>query len=193
VKTHQPLDPEIWLDRHRDYLFRYARLRLRSPELAEDMVQETFLAALHARSNFAGRSSERTWLIGILKHKIVDHIRRSSREFPTEDVEFSGHQREAFFDTTGRLKAVSSEWSADPRKVLERREFWKTLQNCLAQLPPRTFYAFLLREINGLSVEETCKVLNISTTNLRAMLCRARRHLRLCLKTERFELRVRGN
>ena len=71
-------DPEDWVDRHGDALYRYALLRLRSPDLAADVVQETFLEALRARSSFSGRSSERTWLVGILRHKIVDHLRKSA-------------------------------------------------------------------------------------------------------------------
>src|SRR5271157_351659 len=76
----QAADPETWVDRYGDSLYRYALLRLRFPDLAADVVQETFLEALRARGSFAGRSSERTWLIGILRHKIVDQIRRSGRD-----------------------------------------------------------------------------------------------------------------
>src|SRR5262249_60497286 len=73
-------DPETWVDRYGDGLYRYALLRLRAPDLAADVVQETFLEALRVRHTFARRSSERTWLIGILRHKIVDQLRRASRE-----------------------------------------------------------------------------------------------------------------
>ena len=75
-------DPGKWLDDHGDYLFKYASFRLRDDTAAEDAVQETFLAALKAYERFEGRGSERTWLVGILKHKIIDHFRKASREAP---------------------------------------------------------------------------------------------------------------
>ena len=84
--SHVP-DPERWVDQYGDYLFRFALSRLPDSAVAEDLVQETFLAALHARENFKGRSSVTTWLTGILKHKIIDHFRKESREQPVEDVE----------------------------------------------------------------------------------------------------------
>ena len=79
IKT--PIDnPENWVDEYGDYLYRYALSRVKDPIIAEDLVQETFLAALKARHNFQGRSTARTWMIAILKHKIVDYIRQKVRE-----------------------------------------------------------------------------------------------------------------
>src|SRR5688500_10622854 len=91
----QSPDPERWLDDHGDYLFKYAVFRLRDDIVAEDAVQETFLAALKAYENFEGRGSERTWLVGILKHKIIDHFRRVGREAPIgEEPDEGPEQRE---------------------------------------------------------------------------------------------------
>ncbi|TPW01176.1 MAG: RNA polymerase sigma-70 factor, ECF subfamily, partial [bacterium] len=86
-------DPQTWADQHGDYLFRCAMLRVRDRELAEEIVQDTFLAALQARGRFAGRSSERSWLVGIMKHKIVDQFRKTVRETPTEDLDRAGLAR----------------------------------------------------------------------------------------------------
>src|SRR5208337_254601 len=95
-------DPEDWVDRHGDGLYRYALLRLRSPDLAADVVQETFLAALCARSSFSGRSSERTWLVGILRHRIVDHLRKVRRETAASVGVSANGASELPFDRRGR-------------------------------------------------------------------------------------------
>lgn len=186
VNCNQLPDPDIWVDQYGDYLLRYTLLRLRDPELAKDAVQETLLAALHARDHFAGQSSERTWLVGILKHKIVDCIRKISRERPVEDVESLTRPVEEFFDETDHLKAISTDWTDDPGKVLERREFLEILERCLSKLPSRLSTAFALCEMDGLSGQEICKTLNISTTNLHVMLYRARTQLRHCLEINWF-------
>jgi len=190
MDPNQLSDPENWVDQHGDYLFGYALLRLRDPRTAEDMVQETFLAALQARDNFAGRSSERTWLVGILKHKILNHLCRNSRERPISDVESPVDRMEEFFDDRGRLKATATEWATDPSRVFEQKEFWEVLQRCLSRLPVRLSEAFLLREMDELSSEEICNVLNVSVTNLRVMLHRARLRLRLCLELNWFGLKA---
>jgi len=191
--TNQRTDPEHWVDQHGDYLFRYALLRLRDPELAEDVVQEIFLAALQAREKFSGRSSERTWLVGILKHKIVDHIRKASRERPFSDIESSAdaadtlHPMEKLFDEKGKWKVAPIEWTG-PNTVLERKEFWEVFERCLSDLPARLCDAFSLREMDGLSTEEVCNVLHVSATNFWVMLHRARMRLRRCLEINWFGL-----
>ncbi|HYG79948.1 MAG TPA: sigma factor, partial [Pyrinomonadaceae bacterium] len=94
-------DPGVWVDEHGDYLFRYAVFRLRDASLAEDVVQETLLAALQAYENFGGRGSERTWLVGILKHKVADHFRRLSREAPAKRDEGEAMGQGELFMQTG--------------------------------------------------------------------------------------------
>jgi RNA polymerase sigma-70 factor (ECF subfamily) len=191
VSPNQLSDPETWVDQYENYLFGYAVLRLRDRKLAEDMVQETFLAALGARDHFAGQSSERTWLVGILKHKILNQIRKSSREQTIDDVEFSIIEMEEFFDKMGRPKATLTEWGTDPNMVLEQKEFQEVLEQCISELPSRLATAFSLREMDELSREEICNILNISETNLRVMLHRARMQLRLCLEINWFGLKAR--
>lgn len=185
------LKPEAWVDEHGDYLYSYALLRLRDRELSEEMVQETFLAALKASRNFAGHSSERTWLVGILKHKIVDHFRRASREHPIVDYEGALND-DALFRKSGDWvdhwteEGVPKEWANDPGQWVEQKEFWETFQQCLALLPPRLAEVFTLREIDGLSSEEVCQVLNITSNNLWVMLHRARALLRRHLEVRWF-------
>lgn len=185
METHHLSDPKEWVDLHGNYLFRYALLRVGDPRVAEDLVQETFLAALQSRDRFAGQSSERTWLVGILKHKIMDHFRQSSREAAMDSPDQTAEVTEDAFDHRGNWKSYETgpkEWSDDPSRILEHKEFWDALTRCLAELPPRLARAFALRDIDDLNSREICKVLNISTTNPWVMLHRARSHLRRCLE-----------
>ena len=188
---NQLSDPETWVEQHGDYLFGYAMLRLRDPQLGEDIVQETFLAALNARGSFSGRSSERTWLVGILKNKIVDYIRKISRERPVDDVE-SYIDTEEFFDQDGAWKLKPNEWASDPAVNFERKEFWEAFKRCLTALPSRLHDAFSLREMEGMDSSEVCKVLDISATNLWVILHRARLSLRSCLETDWFDIKKEG-
>lgn len=189
---NQLCDPDRWVDQHGDALYRYALLRLRDHALAEDIVQETFLAALQARDKFAGHSSERTWLIGILKHKMVDHFRRASREMPLDQVETLSAESEDAFHTTGEWVGHWKEelgpatWGTDPAAVVEQKEFWTVFERCLSALPARLAQVFVLRELDGLSTEEICETLNISANNLWVMLHRARAQLRRSLEMNYF-------
>ena len=181
-------DPETWLQRYGDDLYRYALMRLRDPAVAEDMVQETLLAALRARRRFAGQSTEKTWLIGILKHKIVDHFRRSRREQVQEDIEDTADRQEGLFDARGHWNTPIHAWER-PAEALEQEELRRLLADCIAALPKRFADLYILREINGMPSEEVCKVLDISTTNnLWVMLSRARMRLRRCLERHWFDL-----
>lgn len=182
----QALDPELWLEDHGDYLFRYALVRLQDREIAEDMVQETLLAALRAREKFQARSSVRTWLVGILKHKVLDHFRKSYREPPISDLLSSEDPSEALFDEKGKWKPGPIPWADDPRALLEQKEFWETFLRCMSDLPRRLAQVFALRELDGLKGEEICNLTKISATNLGVMLHRARLRLRRCLEINWF-------
>ena len=168
-------------------MYRYALFRLNEPTVAEDIVQETLLAAITARHSFSGGATERTWLLGIMKHKIVDYIRKNQRQplvytEPAEIAELS----EDVFDTLGQWKSNISSWS-HPDKSLEREQFWPILKNCIANLPPQLAQTFVLREIDGLTSEEICEELEISSANnLWVMLSRARMRLRNCLDAHWF-------
>ena len=187
MSQNQIQRPESWVDEHGDALFRYALFRIHDAQSAEDLVQETFLAALKARDSFEGRSSLRTWLFGILKHKIIDHIRKANRERPAEDVEVLVSSKKTSFDDKGAWKFRPAEWTTDPRVLFEQKEFWEVLQHCLSKLPPRLNQAFTLRELDGLSSEEVRKILNVSATNGGVILHRARLRLRSCLEKTWFQ------
>lgn len=183
--------PERWLEDHGDALFGFAYLRLRDRDAAEDLVQETLLAAWRARESFAGGSSERTWLIGILKHKLTDHWRRSSRrpQAPTSlPVDADGPDPlEQIFDSADNdhWRVAPSPWN-NPDAALEQQQFWRIFTDCIAALPAAQAQAFCLCELDGLEGQEACKVLAVAPTNLWVMLHRARLRLRQCLENHWF-------
>src|ERR1700719_3327384 len=170
-------------DTHRGYLLRVARLQLRNDELAEDVVQDTLLAALQGSAGFSGKSSVKTWLTGILKHKIVDAIRRktSGPELTTLAEESQIDDFDALFDSTGHWENPPADWG-NPESDLERREFFDVMNFCLEKLPPNTARVFMMREVMELDSDEICKELSITSTNLWVIMYRARMALRQCLE-----------
>jgi RNA polymerase sigma-70 factor (ECF subfamily) len=179
-------DPEAWVDQYGNLLYRFALTRVRDSEIAEDLVQETFLAALHSRKNFEGHSSLKTWFIAILKHKIVDYYRNKNREKATENFDHVSASVDAVFNDKGGWKVRPSKWQSNPMEIYNQKEFMEILHRCLADLPERLANAFVLRELDGFSTKEICKVLNITATNTWVMLYRARMHLRQCLEINWF-------
>lgn len=179
----QPLDPRTWVERHGDYLYRFALARVRTQDAAEDLVQETLLAAWQGRASFAGEASERSWLTAILKRKIVDWFRRQVRERASRD----DSEEAAFdpFDKSGHWKKTPRNWNSSSSH-LEREEFWATLHNCLGKLPPRLHDLFVLRYLEDESSETVCKELGLSATNFWVMLHRARLRMSECLSLNWF-------
>lgn len=170
-----------WLNEHSDYLYRFALARLRDPHQAEDVVQETFLAAIKS-PNFAEQSAPRTWLTGILKHKIIDVMRKSVREVAASDLMADEDANmDEFFDEQGRWTEKPQVWDM-PTDALEQKQFLSILQTCMEKLPAKAAQLFLMREVHETDNEEICKELNISPTNAWVMLYRARMGLRKCLE-----------
>ena len=182
-----PADFRSQVENLRPYLLRYASLQLRDAAAAEDAVQEALLAALAGEANFAGRSNLRTWLTGILKHKIVDAIRRQVRE-PAAAEPGPGSDAEEFdglFDRRGHWEETPNAWE-QPEGALGQKQFLAALEACLRALPERTARVFMMREHLGLETSEICKELGVTPTHCWVMLHRARMALRLCLQTNWF-------
>jgi RNA polymerase sigma-70 factor (ECF subfamily) len=175
---------------HRPYLLRVARLQLRDEALAEDVVQETLVAALSG-GGFSGKSSLKTWLTGILKHKIVDAIRRKQREplavasFGSREAELDVEDFDALFNSKGAWDSPPADWG-DPEAALNRRQFFEMMDFCLEGLPPNTARVFMMREVMELEGDEICAELSITANNLWVILYRARMALRACLEKNWF-------
>ena len=179
------LDAQAWLTEHGDYLFRVARRQLRSDEQAEDAVQETLLAALTARDRYAGEASPRTWLTAILKHKIVDAIRRQMREVELPRDADDEEAVDALFQADGHWAAPLGTWG-NPQTAAELNQLRHALATCADRLKPAMAQVFSLREIAGMETEEICKELDITPTNCWVLLHRARLFMRQCLELNGF-------
>ena len=176
------------LNRHRRYLVRVAQLELRDTDAAEDVVQETLVAALAARDRFSERSSVKTWLTGILKHKIVDAIRQKQRQpvfAATFEEETDLEEFDPMFRDNGAWDAPPASWG-DPENALSRQEFIGVIDLCLDKLPPNTARVFVMREVMELETDEICKELSITANNLWVILYRARMALRQCVEQHWF-------
>ena len=182
------VNPDSWVDLHGDCLYRYALMRVRDPEAAGDLVQETLFAAVRTYANFRGSSSERSWLYGILKNKIFDYFRKLAQEVSFIDLEFlEDEMSHKFIDQSWNHQLGPTQWKPDPEAALDRKEFWVTFRSCLDQLPPRVADVFVLREMEGMDTAQICEVLQISPNNLWVMLHRARLALRECLELHWFK------
>lgn len=186
------IDPASWVDEHGDYLFRYAVVRLRDESLAEDCVQEALLSAIQAIDSYGGKSTERTWLTGILKHKIIDYFRKHSREVPIDpsDTDLSEFdplfEREDEFVDHWHDSLSPRIWRRSPDEALQENEFFGVLQGCMSKLPERVASVFALREMNGLETDEICEILSVSSSNFWVMMHRARMALRRCIEINWF-------
>lgn len=166
----------------RPVLLKLAMLQLRNESWAEDVVSETTIAAIESAQRFDGRAQLRTWVVGILKHKIVDQLRRQSREVSIDaGDDGSGAALEDLFDAAGSRVAAPLDWG-DPEQALTQRQFIELLQRCLVQLPAAQGRAFLMREWLGCETEEICRTLGVKANHCNVLLFRARMRLRECIE-----------
>ena len=186
--TQKPPDFTTQVAECRAYLLRFARLQLRNDAWAEDAVSETVLAALARPQSFEGRSQMRTWLVGILKHKIIDILRQRQREVTLDsgsDDDSTDPLEHMAFKADGHHAQMPADWG-DPEQSLGSRQFMAVLNACTEKLPPVQGRLFLMREWLELSSDEICKELGLTPTNLYVQLHRARLRLRECLELNWF-------
>lgn len=188
--TDRPLtDSHSLIEHHGDFLYRFALVRVRNQDAAEDLVQETFLAALQGTYRESGQSAERRWMIGIMKHKIVDYFRRIAKEpLQQADPTDGPNANEAFLDG-GHWNpdaAALHQWPEQPDGLIDRRQFWDALAGCMERLPPRAAQVFTMRELDELETEKICELLQLTPTNFGVILHRARKQLRDCLSSRYF-------
>jgi RNA polymerase sigma-70 factor (ECF subfamily) len=173
----EPAESSDWVEAHADYLFNFAVGQVRDVSVAEDIVQETFLAALKSKSPFSGKSSRRTWLVGILRHKIYDHLRRHCRERAMRVDPMPANDEQSWEESLLWLHDVAVECNS-PSRRMELDEFRENLAAALGKLPPRIAQVFQLYELEERSNREVCEQMNISESNLWVMLHRGRKQLR---------------
>ena len=179
------MNPQDWLDEHGDILYRFAMQRAQDSEVAADLVQETLLSAWKGKDSFSGKSTVRTWLIGILKHKWIDHLRKEIRR--REHVERAGGDPTAWCDANnGAWKKPPEQWHDDPSMLCQSEQCMQTLHQCTDKLSAKQKLVFNLRELQGLDPDEVCNACDISATNLHVLLHRARLNLRHCLDKNWF-------
>ena len=172
-----------WVDEHGDGLLRYALLRLHDRAAAEDVVQETFLAAFKSYDSFRGDSKVETWLTSILRNKIVDSIRKQSSDKAQAMESIDEVASESAMPGNQRINA----WTQDPALAFENTEFWSTFHRCVGKLPENLAECYMMRESLGLDIKEICKVLKITPTNASVRIYRARALLRQCLDKNWFQ------
>jgi RNA polymerase sigma-70 factor (TIGR02943 family) len=181
-------------------LLKYATLQLRNAVLAQDVVSEVVLAALEKPAAFSGKSSINTWLVGILKFKIIDQFRHSKRESTVGNASHGDGDDDAFheleklmFDDSGHGSEPAAMWaspSASPHDSLQEKQFFAVLEACVKDLPEQQGRVFMMREWLELSTEEICKEIGLTTSNLWVLLHRARTRLQLCLNIRWFANRA---
>lgn len=179
------LEPDAWVDAYGDYLFRYANSRLHDSNAAEEVVQETFLSAIRYQHQFAGTGSQRGWLMGILKRKIIDFVRARARRRVQQMGDEEQDPTALMFDENGRWKAGSLP-DIGPDTKVESSELWGVVQECLSRLPRGQADVFALSVMEEMETEEICKELSISPSNLWVRLHRARLGLAKCVGSKWF-------
>ncbi len=185
---NRKIDSSQWVDRYGDLMYRYTLVQVKDSSNAEEIVQSTFFAALQAQHSYAGRSSEKSWLFGILKHKIMDHFRemKKNRSYDLSSQD-AGDPLENQYDKSGHWLQFPKNWDENPEKVAENTQLSQILSSCIEDLSDKFRDLFVLKEIQGLSSEEICKEFNIKPTNLWVMLHRTRNQLKKCLEARWFD------
>lgn len=184
MAPHQ-LNPNIWVDQYADYLFNYAVTRVSDAEIAKDLVQETFFAGLKSAKNYKGDAAERTWLIAILKRKVIDHYRKINSKKGKAEVRMN---YSANSDSEGDWleEQVADPFSTINNNALENEELGEAIQLCISKLPKKQSKVFVMKTVQGIDTEEICNALGINPSNLWVMIHRARTALMDCLNKNWF-------
>ncbi|MDO6801542.1 sigma-70 family RNA polymerase sigma factor [Wenyingzhuangia sp. 1_MG-2023] len=185
TKVHT-LNPDNWIDAYADYLFNYTITRVNDAEKAKDLVQETFFAGLKSMKNFEGKASERTWLISILKRKIIDHYRKINSNKGKAEVRMNFYQ-DGEREGDWIEERIPQEWSGGADADIESDELAETLKSCIDKLPEKYRMVFEMKTIQGFETEDICNDLDITASNLWVIIHRARTQLRKCMEDNWFK------
>jgi len=183
--SNHTLNPDKWIELHADYLYNYTIVRVNKTEVSKDLVQETFFAGLKAMKNFEGKASERTWLIAILKRKIIDYYRKINSNKGKAEVRMNFYN-DGENEGDWLEERVPQTWGSDADKNLESEELGNTINDCIGKLPEKYAVVFKMKTIQDFETEEICKELDITASNLWVIIHRARTQLRKCMEDNWF-------
>ena len=186
VKENRGHEAVEWLELYGDVLYRFALFRVQDSFAAEDLVQETFLAACVSHKNFSGKSTIKTWLTGILKHKILDYYRKRKPEQNDDDLDAFAASSGSMFDEKEKWKIKPEDWKRDPKNVFERKELMAVITACIAELPTKLSLVYRMRELEGATTSEICERFETGESNCWVILHRARLLIRRCLEINWF-------
>ena len=178
------IDPNKWVDRYSDYLYNYTISRVNDRVLAQDLVQDTFFAGLKSMKNFKGEASERTWLIAILKRKIIDYYRKINSNKGKAEVRINYNDSESEGDWLE--ERVADPFDKTAEDTMQNNELGDAIYNCLEKLPQKQADVFKMKTILGYETEVICNELNITASNLWVIIHRARTAMADCLKENWF-------
>ncbi|MDP3557166.1 MAG: sigma-70 family RNA polymerase sigma factor [Bacteroidota bacterium] len=187
------LNPNKWVELYSDYLYKYAYYRVNKDELAQDLVQDCFLAALKSRESFKGEASEKTWLVSILKNKIIDHYKKAStrNESPLQINSYNVPSYDHFFNSKKnghwQSEAKPKNWAAN-ENAFDAKEFHKTLEACLEELPEKWKGVFTMSLLDDTDSKLVCKEFALSSSNFWVIIHRAKLQMRECLEKNWLQL-----
>lgn len=184
MTAHQ-LNPNVWVDAYADYLFNFAVARVSNAEIAKDLVQETFFAGLKSAKNYKGEAAERTWLIAILKRKVIDHYRKINSKKGKAEVRMS-YSTSSDSEGDWLEERVADPFSTLENSAIENEELGSAIHSCISKLPRKQALVFKMKTIQGISTEDICNELEINPSNLWVMIHRARTALMDCLNENWF-------
>lgn len=184
MSKHQ-INPNKWIDLYSDYLFNYTITRVRDRETAQDLVQDTFMAGLKSMKNFKGEASERTWLVSILKRKIIDYYRKINSKKGQAEVRVNFSQ-DGDEEGSWLEKKVADPFDKTAEDTIENTELGLAIHECLEKLPQKQAEVFKMKTLLGYETEAICNELNITASNLWVIIHRARTGLASCLKENWF-------
>lgn len=179
------IDPHKWIDRYSDYLFNFTISRINDKDIAQDIVQDTFFAGLKSMKNFKGEATERTWLISILKRKIIDHYRKINSKKGKAEVRM-GYNSHMDSEGDWLEEQVSDSSDSNAENTLINEELGSAILECLSKLPDKQAQIFKMKTIQGFDTEVICNELNITASNLWVIIHRARTAMANCLKENWF-------
>lgn len=185
LQKQNTLNPNKWIDEYADYLFSYAVVRVNNSDLAKDLVQDTFFAGLKSAKNFQGKASERTWLVSILKRKVIDHYRKINSKKGQSEVKMNFYN-EGENEGTWLEERVPQDWNNASEKAIENEELKNQIDLCIDNLPEKYAMVFRMKTIQEFETEEICKELEITASNLWVIIHRARTQLRKCMEDNWF-------